>query len=324
MNRRDAITSLLTLVVAGPLVARAQQTPPVIGYLSSSASANFPVVAAIGEGLKEYDFVDGRNVKIEYRWADGVYDRLPALAAELLGRQPAVIFAGGLPAALALKAATSTVPIVFVVGADPVKLGVVKSLRQPGGNITGVSQLYGALGAKRLELLRDLVPKTSSVAVITNPKNANAKDHLADVQAAARAIGWHADVFNVSSAAEIDAAYAKLSRQRTQTVLVADDPFFNVQRLQFVTLAARYATPAIYYASEFVRDGGLISYGSNLADNYRLAAAYVGKILKGAKPGDLPVLQPTKFELALNMQTAKALGIKIPNSILLRADKVIE
>jgi putative ABC transport system substrate-binding protein len=274
--------------------------------------------------LKETGFVEGQNVAIEFRWAEGQYDRLPKFAAEFVRRQVAVILAGSLPSALAAKDKTSTIPIVFVMGADPVKLGVVASLNRPGGNVTGISQYYGALGAKRLELLRELVPSASAVAIISNPKNANAEDHLNDVQAAARAIGQQTDVFRASSENEIDAAFAGLVRRGDGALLVADDPFFSVRRSQIVALAARHGVPTIYYAQYFAAVGGLMSYGSSAGDNYRLAGIYVGRILKGAKPADLPVIQPTRFELVINLKTAKELGLDVPPTLLALADEVIE
>jgi putative ABC transport system substrate-binding protein len=225
---------------------------------------------------------------------------------------------------MAAKAATSTVPIVFVIGADPVKLKVVASLSHPGGNLTGISQFFGALGAKRLELLTELKPGANSIAVVSNPKNANSQSHLQEIQTAAHAINKQVQVFTASSEAQIDAAFSELVRARAGALLVADDPLFNARSKQFVALAARYKLPAIYYLSSFTEDGGLISYGSNNAENYRQGGVYAGKILKGANPADLPILQPTQFELVVNKRTANTLGLKIPDSILLRADRVIE
>ena len=236
----------------------------------------------------------------------------------------AVIFAGSLPAALAAKSATTTIPIVFVIGADPVKLGVVASLNQPGGNATGVTQFYGALGGKRLELIRELVPQASIIAVLTNPRNPNSEDHLADVRAAAQAMGQRLLVFPVSAASEIESAFASLVRQGANAVLVADDPFFSTRRDEIVAQAGSRAMPTIYYTREFAEAGGLISYGSNPIANYIQAAAYVARILKGTAPADLPVQQPTKFELVINLKTAKTLGLTVPLTLQAAADEVIE
>jgi putative ABC transport system substrate-binding protein len=246
------------------------------------------------------------------------------MAVELARRQVAVILASGLPAALAAKAATATIPIVFVMGADPVTSGVVSSFNRPGGNVTGVSQFYGALGGKRLELLREIVPAATTVAVLTNPNNPNSQSHLTDVQAVARALGQKITVAAARNEAEINAAFAEFARQRADALLVADDPLFNVRRGQIAALAAQLKLPAIYYAREYAVDGGLITYGSVSSDNYRLAGGYVGRILNGAKPADLPVLQPTKFELIINLKTAKTLGVTVPATVIARADDVIE
>jgi len=298
---------------------------PTIGFIGSVSEKTYTsIVDAFRLGLSEAGFVDGRGVTIEFRWADGHYDRLPALTTEIINRGVDVIFAASLPAAIAAKKATATIPIVFVMGADPVKLGIVNSLRQPGGNVTGVTQLFGMLGAKRLELLREIMPNVAVVGIISNPQNQNAKDHLRELDEAARAIGQKTVILSASNEAEIAAAFAALGRHDFGAALVADDPYFNVRRDQFVSLATRHGIPTVYYASEFAQAGGLISYGPSVKENYRLGAGYVGKILKGAKPADLPVLQPTTFELVINLKTAHALGIKIPNSILLRAEKVIK
>jgi putative tryptophan/tyrosine transport system substrate-binding protein len=322
-NRREFIAGVGSAAV-WPLVARAQQPAmPVIGYLGGR-SPNSDEFAGFRQGLNEAGFVESQNVEIEFRWTDGEYDRLPALAAELVRRQVTVIFAATLPSAIAAKRETPTIPIVFTMGADPVRLGVVASLNRPGGNVTGISVLYGALGTKRLELLRELAPSTSAIAIISNPKNPNAEDHLSDVQAAARAIGQRIDVFRASSESEIDAAFAAIVRRGNGALLVADDPLFSVQRHQIVASAARHALPAIYYAREFVAAGGLISYGSSSRDNNRQAGIYIGRILKGEKPADLPVVQPTKFELVINLKSAKALGLTIPETLLAIADEVIQ
>jgi putative ABC transport system substrate-binding protein len=313
--------------VAWPLALRAQQqAAPVIGFLSATAIDSYvrPLIAALRQGLTENGFVEDRNVAIEFRWAEGHYDRLPTLATELVTRGATIIFASSLPSALAAKTVTSTVPIVFVMGADPVKLGVVASLNRPGGNVTGVYQYYGALGGKRLELIREIVPSLILLAVLSNPKNPNAEDHLTDIQNAARAIGQQLDVFHTSSESDIDAAFANLVRHRDGALLVADDPFFGLRRDQIVGLATRNAIPTIYYAREFALAGGLLSYGSSSVDNYRQAGIYAARILRGDSPSDLPVLQPTKFELVINRKTARTLGLNVPASLLARADEVIE
>jgi len=321
---RRHFLGLLGGAAASPLVARAQATP-VIGYLSAQSPAwDSERLEALRQDLKAAGYADGVNIAIEPRWADGNYERLTAHAAEMVRRPVAVIFAASLPSALAAKAATTTIPIVFVMGADPVKLGVVASLNRPGGNVTGVTQFYGAIGGKRLELLRELMPKAATIAILTNPKNPNAKDHLADVQNAARAMGLRTAVFPVVADGEIEPVFASLVRQRAHALLVADDPFFSTRRNQIVAQAASHALPAIYYTREFVVAGGLISYGSHPIDNYRQAADYVVRILKGAKPADLPVMQPTKFELVINLKTAKALKLATPPTLLARADEVIE
>jgi putative ABC transport system substrate-binding protein len=326
MKRREFITLLGGAAAAWPLAARAQQPAmPVIGYFSSQSEGwDAPRLAALRQSLGEAGYAEGANVAIEYRWADGDYDRLAAQAAEFVRRRVAVIFAASLPAALAAKAATTTIPIVFVMGADPVKLGVVASLNQPGGNVTGVTQFYGALGGKRLELIRELVPAASIIAGLTNPKNPNSEDHLSDVQAAARAMGQRILVFSVSAESEIEPAFASMVRQGANALLVADDPFFSTRREQILAQAASRAMPAIYYTREFTMAGGLISYGSNPIDNYRRAGAYVARILKGTPPADLPIEQPTKFELVINLKTAKTLGLTVPLTLQAAADEVIE
>jgi putative ABC transport system substrate-binding protein len=326
MNRRAFIRLLGGAATAWPLAARAQQPAlPMVGWLGSASSAiDSDVVLTFRDGLNEAGFVAGRNVTIEYRWVDGRYDRLSALADEFVSQPVAVILAGGLPSALAAKAATATIPIVFVMGADPVTQGIVASLSRPGGNVTGISQFYGALGGKRLELLRELLPRPSTIAVLSNPNNPNAEDHLTDVRATARAMGQNLDIAHANSEAEIDAAFAGFARRGVGALVVADDPFFTTRRDQLLALAARYALPASYYARAFATGGGLISYGSSRRNNYYQAGIYTGRILKGAKPVDLPILQPTKFELVINLKTAKTLGIDIPPTLIARADEVIE
>jgi putative tryptophan/tyrosine transport system substrate-binding protein len=324
MRRREFIAALGG-ASAWPLAVRAQQPAMrVIGYLgSSSLVVSADQLAGFRQGLDEASVTESRNVAIEYRWSDGHYARLPSMAAELASRQVAVILAAGLPAALAAKTATAAIPIVFVMGADPVASGLVPSFNRPGGNVTGVSQFYGELGGKRLELLRELV-SAATVAVLTDPNNPNSERHLADVQTVARATGRKVKIAAVRDDAEIDAAFASFASERAGALLVADDPYFTVRRKQIVSLAARHKLPAIYYTREYAADGGLITYGSSSRENFRLGGVYVGRILNGAKPADLPVLQPAKFELVINLKTAKALGLEIPPSLLARADEVIE
>jgi putative ABC transport system substrate-binding protein len=326
MRRRDFIKVIAGSAAAWPLAARAQQSIPAIGYLSATVLGDYTTmqIDAFRQGLKESNLVEERDLTILFQWADGHYDRLPALATELVSRNVSVIFASSLPSALAAKQVTSTVPIVFVMGADPVKLGVVASLNRPGGNVTGMYQYYGALGGKRLELIREVVPSLAVLAVLSNPNNPNAEDHLNDIQSAARASGQQVDVFRASNEEGIDAAFAELARRSANALLVADDPFFGLRREQIVALAAKYAVPASYYAREFALAGGLMSYGSSTADNYLQMGRYVGRILRGEKPSDLPVLQPTKFELVLNLKTAKALGLTVPPALIATADEVIE
>jgi putative tryptophan/tyrosine transport system substrate-binding protein len=324
MRRRDFITLLGGAAVALPLAAGAQQTGmPVIGYLAAGWRLDEALMAAFLHGLNEEGYTEGRDVAIEYRWAEGQYDRLPTLAAEFVNRPVAIIAAAALPAALAAKAATSTLPIVFLMGADPVQLGVVASLNRPGGNVTGVYQFFGALGGKRLELAREIVPTASTIAVLVNPSNPNKAAHLGEIQSAARATGQRIEVLEASSESEIDAAFATLTQRRAGALIVADDPFFGIGT-QLVRLAARHRVPAIYYARVLVTAGGLISYGPSQAETYRQFGIYAGRVLKGAKPSDLPIVQPTKFELVINLKTAKALGLTIPPSLLARADEVIE
>jgi putative ABC transport system substrate-binding protein len=327
VKRREFISLIGGAAAAWPLAARAQQAAmPVIGYLSSfPADINPKFTQAFLQGLNDAGFFEGRNLTIEYRWdEEGRYDRLPMMAADLVGRRVAVLFASPIPAALAAEAATATIPIVFAIGSDPVETGLVSSLNRPGGNVTGATFLSVELGAKRLELLRDLVPKIASVGLLVNPNNPNAAVQTKEMQAATAALGLQLNVLRAASQSDFDEAFATLVRQRTDALVVSADPFFLSHRDQLVVLATRYSMPAIYYAREFAAAGGLISYASSFADSFRQAATYVGRILKGEKPAELPVLQPTKFDLVINLKTAKAMGLEVPPTLLARADEVIE
>jgi putative ABC transport system substrate-binding protein len=326
MKRRQFIT-LLGGAAAWPLAARAQQTMPVVGFLHPGLREPLAhEVAAFHRGLNETGFTEGQNVAIEYRWAEGQYARLPALAADLVGRQVAVIVAaGGAISALVVKAATTTIPTVMLSGGDPVKLGLVASMNRPGGNITGVSQNILSLEAKRVELLCEVLPAATTIAVLVNPTNPNAEPIAKDLKTVARALGRQLQVLEASKNADFDAAFATIARHRTGGLVVSGDAFFVSQRDQLVALSARHALPAIYFVREFTDAGGLMSYGTDLAEAYHDVGIYTGKILKGAKPADLPVSQQsTKVELVINLKTARALGLKIPLPLLGRADEVIE
>jgi putative tryptophan/tyrosine transport system substrate-binding protein len=325
VKRRAFIALLGGAAAAWPLAARAQQMP-VIGYLHSGSSSPYAhLVATFRQGLKETGYVEGQNVAIEFRWAEGRYDRLPALAADLVGRRVALIVTGGGdPPPLAAKSATSTIPIVFTSSSDPVKLGLVHSLNRPGGNVTGVHLFTSLLGTKRLELLQQLLPVSTSIAVLVNPENPNADVAATELQDAARTLGESISLVRASTETEIDAVFTTLGDRRVSALPVITDPFFLARRDQFVSLAARHLVPTIYAQREFVAAGGLISYGVSLADGYRQVGAYAGRILKGEKPADLPVVQPTKFETVINLKTAKALGLTVPDQLLALADEVIE
>jgi putative ABC transport system substrate-binding protein len=324
MRRREFIT-LLGGAMASPLAARAQQTMPVIGFLNSGSAAEWAhLVAAFKEGLSEAGYFEGRNVAIEFRWAQGDNDRLPDLANDLARREVAVIAAFGPPAALAAKAATAAIPIVFIGGIDPIDLGLVTNFRHPIGNMTGFNLFAEALTPKRQELLHELVPTAPLVAMLVTSTAAQTQYELRDVQAAAGKLGQRVRIFSVSSDGEIDAAFAAIVDQRVGGLIVQPDQFFTVRRDQLVLLTTRHAIPTIFGWREFVVAGGLISYGASLRAGYRQVAMYAGRILKGEKPADLPVQQATAFEMVVNLKAAKVLGVTIPPSILARADEVIE
>jgi putative ABC transport system substrate-binding protein len=328
MKRREFITLLGGAAAAWPITGRAQQAAmPVIGFLHPASPDRFADrLRGFRQGLKDAGYVEGENVAIEYRWADNQFDRLPALAAELVRRQVSVIAAlGGPVPALAAKAATAIIPVVFLVAEDPVRLGLVASLARPSGNLTGINFFNAELGAKRLELLRTLVPGAARVAILVNPANAQTTETtLRDLEPAGRAMGLQLQVFNASSSRDIDKAFEALARDRPDAVFVSLDTSFADRRVQLVHLASRHVIPATYALRDFVEAGGLMSYGTNFVDAYRQAGAYTGRILKGAKPADLPVVQSSKFELVINHQTARILGLTVPQSLLVAADEVIE
>jgi putative ABC transport system substrate-binding protein len=326
MKRRQFIVLLGGTTLVWPLVARAQQSAiPVVGFLHYASPDTFAHIAeAVRRGLKEAGYVDGQNIVIDYRWADGHYDRLPALAAELVRRQVTVITAGGSVAAAAAKAATAVIPIVFTSGADPVWSGLVSSLSRPGANLTGVSLIAAELAVKRLEVMRELLPYARAVAMIVNPNYPGAEREVTEVEAAGHLMGLQIQKVTAGSEVALETAFATISQMRVDAVTVGTDGFFVTRREQIVALAARYAVPGIYPFPDFPAAGGLASYGASLADAYRQAGVYTGRVLKGAKPADLPIMQPVKFELVINLKAAKVLGITIPAMMLSRADELIE
>ena len=326
MRRREFIT-LLGGAAAWPVAARGQHTAaPVVGFLSGrSRGKSASVVNAFHKGLAETGYREGRNVTVEYRWADGQYDRLPTLAGDMNGQSVTAIAAtGGSVSGLAAKAATTKIPIVFASGGDAVKLGLVASLNRPDGNVTGVNLVFGALGAKRLELLHDFIPQGQAIAVLVNLNYPSAATEVQDVQASGRLLGLQIKTFNAPAASDFEQAFSAIVEQKMAGLLVADDPFLQSRRDQLIALAARHAIPAIYFSRDFVEDGGLMSYGPSITDAYRLVGVYVGRILKGEKPADLPVIQPTKFELVINLKAAKALHLAVPDKLIALADEVIE
>jgi putative ABC transport system substrate-binding protein len=325
VRRRDFITLLGGAAAARPLAARAQQAVlPVVGFVNGASAWEYAsLAAAFRQGLSETGFDEGRNVLIEYRWAEGHYERMPIMVADLVRRRVAVIFANG-PAVVAAKEATSMIPIVFAVGFDPIASGLVTRLNRPGGNLTGFTGLLDEVGPKSIELLLELVPSATNVAMLLNPAYPSAEIQSRDGQVAARTLGMQLHVMNASTESQIDAAFAAFIQQRVGAIFVAGDPFFASRRDQIIALAARHAIPAIYARREFTEAGGLMSYGGGVADMYRQAGTYVGRILKGEMPADLPVQRSTKVELIINLKTAKALGLTIPLTLLGRADEVIE
>ena len=326
MRRRELLLLLAGAMAAARPLRAQQKAMPVIGFLgNTSLDPNSPFMAAFRQGLSETGYVEGQNVAIQYRWAEDRYDRLPALAADLVAHKVDVIVtSGGVTSALAAKNATSTIPIVFEIGVDPVERGLVANFARPGGNLTGVTILTAELNPKRFELLSELVPQAGVIALLVNPNNASAERVIRDVQEAARAKGVQLDILKAGAEDEFETAFASLVQRQAGALLIGNDPFFFSRRDQLVALAARHAVPAMYEWREFAAAGGLISYGTSLAGMNRRAGAYVGRILAGARPADLPVQQPTNFELVINLKTAKALGLTVPQSILARADEVIE
>jgi putative tryptophan/tyrosine transport system substrate-binding protein len=325
MKRREFVTLVGGAAIAWPLAARAQRSAkPVIGYFHFATPEYAPHAAAFLEGLKQAGYTDGQNVEIEYRWAAGQYDRLPAMASDLVDRKVDLIAAFGPPPARAAKNATSTIPIVFEVGNDAVAAGLVDSLARPGGNATGLSILFTQLTPKRLELLCELIPQPRTIALLVNPNSPTAEPSIREAGEAASAKGLQLSVLNASNESGIDAAFASLVSFKADGLIIAADPFFDTRRAQIIAPAARYRIPTIYFSRESVAAGGLISYGSSLSAVYRQMGVYAGRILKGEKPADLPVEQPTKFEMAINLKTAQVLGLEVPAALLSTADEVIE
>jgi len=326
MKRREFITLLGGAAAAWPITVRAQQpSMPVIGFLRDARAAGSGfILEGLRKGLAEEGFVEGRNLTIDFAWTEDQSGRLSALAADLVGRHVPVIVSSALNATMAARAATSTIPVVFAVNNDPVASGLVASLNRPGGNLTGVSYLSAELGAKRMGLMHEMMPKVTDFAVLAHPNYPSSESLVSDVEAAARSLGLRIEVFNASTESEIEIAFATLSAHRLGALLLANNPLFTTRREHIIALAARYSVPAMYNQWEFASAGGLISYGTSLPDVYRLAGVYAGRILKGDKPADLPVVQPTKFDLVINLKTAKALKLDIPPMLLARADEVIE
>ena len=326
MRRREVLTLLGGSAASWPLVAHAQQpTMPVIGILSGASPASFTLFeGAFRKGLADAGFVHGKNLAFEYRWAEGQFERLPSLAVDLIGQGPAMIATHTFPAAAAAKAATSTIPVVFVVGEDPIKAGLVTSLNRPSANITGITNFMNVLGAKRLELANEIASKAEALALLVNSNNPNAEGDTAEIRGAADVLGRRLIVVTATSDAEIDAAFITIVQAKVGALFVNVDPLFSSRRERFAALAAQYRVPTIYPLRDFVVAGGLMSYGANFADAWRQGGVYAGKILKGAKPSELPVLQPTKIELVINLKTARALGLEVPPILLARADEVIE
>jgi putative ABC transport system substrate-binding protein len=326
MTRRDFVALVGGAGASWPLSTRAQQPMPVIGFLSSAAPGPYAaIVAAVRQGLRETGYVEGQNLTIEYRWADSQLDRLPALAADLVSRKVAVILSSGsVPPALAAKAATSMIPIVFHMGADPVAAGIVDSLNRPGGNITGVSFLTSASTSKRLGLLSELVPSATVIGLLCNPNDPSTQNVLNETAVAVRALGLTLHVARASSERELDDAFATLAQRGVGALIVHSDPFFRIRTPQIVALAARYAIPAIYLGRDYVLAGGLMGYSASITDAYRQQGVYAGKILRGEKPADLPVMQSTKFEFVINLKTARGLALQIPDKLLALADEVVE